>query len=195
MPTVAVIPVRSFSLGKQRLADALTPEQRSKLGKAMVEHVSTVVAESDLIPVLVTADPDVATWAAGHGIPSIPDPGEGLSVAAARGVDWAVQSGSRWLVLHSDLPMLSYLDLKTFVAALDGGDAIAPSSDGGTSAISSSREIEFAFGPASFNRHLTMLTSPSVVARPGFLHDIDSPADLAAARIHPLGHWIEGVLA
>jgi 2-phospho-L-lactate guanylyltransferase len=194
VPTVAVIPVRSFSLGKQRLAEALTPEQRSKLGKAMVEHVSNVVVESNLIPVLVTADPDVATWAAGRGIPSIPDPGEGLSVAASRGVDWAMQSGSRWLVLHSDLPMLSSVDLEAFGAATDGGDVIAPSSDGGTSAISSEHEIEFAFGPGSFNRHLARMTSPSVVARPGFLHDIDSPADLAAARIHPLGRWIEGIL-
>lgn len=195
MPTVVVIPVKSFSLGKQRLADALTPGQRAKLGKAMVEHVSNVVAESDLIPVLVTADPDVATWAAGRGIPSIPDRGDGLSVAATQGVDWAMRSGSRWLILHSDLPMLTPVDLKAFAAAADSGDAIAPSSDGGTSAISSTDAIEFAFGAGSFHRHLGKLSSPSVVARHGLLHDIDSPADLAAARIHPLGRWIEGVLA
>lgn len=182
-------------MGKQRLAEALTTEQRAKLGKAMVEHVWTVVTESDLIPVLVTADTDVATWAAGNGIPSIPDPGGGLNVAAARGVEWAMRSGSRWLILHSDLPMISPADLKAFAAAVGSGDAIAPSSDGGTSAISSIDEIEFAFGAGSFHRHLSKLTSPTVVARPGFLHDIDSPADLAAARAHPLGRWIEGVLA
>ena len=187
--------MRSFILGKQRLSIALTPEQRSRLGKAMVEHVSNVVVDSDLIPVLVTADPDVATWAAGQGIPSIPDPGEGLSAAAAQGVDWAVQSDSQWLILHSDLPMLTSSDLRAFLAALGSGDAIAPSSDGGTSAISSRRQIAFAFGPGSFNRHLPGLTEPSVIARPGFLHDIDSPADLAAARAHPRGRWLEGVLA
>ena len=195
MPTVAVIPVRSFALGKQRLSDALRPDQRSRLGKAMVEHVSNVVIETGLIPVLVTADPDVATWAAGQGIPSIPDNGEGLSAAAARGVDWAVRGGSHWLILHSDLPMLTSIELQAFVAAIDTGDAIAPSSDGGTSAISSSREIQFAFGPGSFSRHLARLAEPSVVVRPGLLHDIDSPADLAAARAHPLGRWLEGVLA
>ena len=124
----------------------------------------------------------------------IPDSGEGLSIAAARGAEWAVQSGSQWLILHSDLPMLRPADLAAFTAVLDGGDVIAPSSDGGTSAISSRRRIDFAFGPASFNRHLTRLTSPSIVARPGLLHDIDSPADLEAAREHPLGDWIEGVL-
>lgn len=161
----------------------------------MVEHVSNVVVESDLIPVLVTADPGVATWAAGQGIPSIPDAGEGLSAAAARGVDWAVRSGSRWLILHSDLPMLSSVDLQAFVAAIDTGDVIAPSSDGGTSAISSRRAIEFTFGPGSFSRHLARLVEPSVVARHGLLHDIDSPADLDAARAHPLGRWLEGVLA
>ena len=161
----------------------------------MVEHVSNVVVESDLLPVLVTADPDVATWAAGRGIPSVPDPGAGLSAAAASGVDWAVRSGSHWLILHSDLPMLTSIDLQAFVAAMGAGDVIAPSSDGGTSAISSSQEIDFAFGPGSFSRHLARLANPSVIARPGLLHDVDSPADLDAARAHPLGRWIEGVLA
>ncbi len=161
----------------------------------MVEHVSNIVVEADLIPVLVTADPDVATWAAGQGIPSIPDSGEGLSAAAAQGVDWAVQSGSRWMILHSDLPMLTAPDMRAFLAAVDNGDAIAPSSDGGTSAISSRREIAFAFGPGSFYRHLARLTEPAVIARRGLLHDIDSPTDLDAARAHHLGRWLEGVLA
>lgn len=161
----------------------------------MVEHVSTVVVEGGLIPVLVTADPEVATWAAGQGVPSIPDPGEGLSVAAAQGVQWARQSGSRWLILHSDLPLLRTSDVGAFTAAMDAGDVIAPSSDGGTSAISSERGIDFAFGPGSFTRHLARLVTPSVVARTAFLHDIDSPRDLAAARRHVLGAWMEDVLA
>lgn len=194
MPTVAVIPVRSFSLGKQRLSDALTPVQRSKLGRAMVEHVSTAAIDSGLIPVLVTADTEVATWAAGQAIPSIPDPGEGLDAAAAAGVRWAGRSGSQWMILHSDLPLLTPGELEQFVAAADGAAAIAPSSDGGTSAITSDQEIEFAFGPGSFGRHLAKMAMPSIVALTGLLHDIDSPSDLAAARAHPRGVWIERVL-
>lgn len=161
----------------------------------MVEHVTTVVTECDLIPVLVTADPDVATWAVSQGIPSVPDGGEGLSPAAAQGMRWALQSGSRWLVIHSDLPLLSTRDLHAFVTRAEDGDAIAPSSDGGTSAIAARHEIAFAFGPGSFARHLTRLESPSIVVRSGLLHDLDSGADLEAARAHPRGRWIERVLA
>lgn len=194
MPTVAVIPIRSFSLGKQRLTDALRPDQRAKLGKAMVEHVTKVVIDIGLIPVLVTADPDVATWALGQAIPSIPDPGEGLSAAAAEGVRWAKQSDSRWMILHSDLPLLRSDDLEVFMGAVDDNGAIAPSSDGGTSAIASNDNIEFVFGQGSFGRHLARLTNPEVIATTGFLLDVDSPADLAAARGHPRGEWIGRVL-
>lgn len=191
VPTVAVIPVKSFAVGKQRLSEALTPSQRSGLGKAMVEHVAGVVVEAGLIPVLVTADPEVATWAAGQAIPSIPDPDRGLDAAAREGVRWASQCSIRWMILHSDLPLLTAGDLSVFAAAAEGSDAIAPSADGGTSAISAHREIEFAFGPGSFRRHLARLSSPEVVALTGFLHDVDSPSDLLSARRHPRGSWLE----
>lgn len=160
----------------------------------MVEHVSTVTAGSGLIPVLVTADPEVATWAAANAIPSIPDPGEGLDAAASAGVQWATQSSSRWVVVHSDLPLLSADDIHRFMTAADFGDAIAPSSDGGTSAIASRGRVDFAFGPSSFSRHLARLRSPTVVALTGFLHDVDSPGDLDSARAHVRGRWIDVAL-
>lgn len=194
MPAIAVIPVKSFSLGKQRLAEALTQSQRASLGKAMVEHVADVVADAGLIPVLVTADPKVATWAAGQAIPSIPDPGQGLNAAAVEGVNWAGHSGARWMILHSDLPLLTTEDLNAFWESAGDGDAIAPSSDGGTSAVTSRATIEFCFGPASFSRHLARLDDPAVFSSTGFLHDIDSPADLEAASAHRRGHWIGQVL-
>lgn len=160
----------------------------------MVEHVSAVVADSGLIPVLVTADVEVATWAASQAIPSIPDPGQGLDAAAEAGVEWVGHSGSRWVVLHSDLPLLTSTELSAFWEEADGGDAIAPSSDGGTSAITSVSPISFSFGPSSFSRHLSRLRSPAVVAKTGFLHDVDSPADLSSVRAHPRGQWMGQVL-
>ncbi len=191
MPTVAVIPVKSFSAGKQRLANAISPSARSRLGRAMVEHVAETVVSAGLIPVLVTADAEVATWATGRGIPSIPDPGEGLDAAATAGVRWATASNSSWLILHADLPLLSVGDVSRFMATAGDGEAIAPSSDGGTSAITAPGHLEFAFGPASFSRHLARMATPRVVALTGFLHDLDSPIDLESARAHPRGRWIE----
>ncbi len=194
MPTVAVIPVKSFSAGKQRLATAISPSARSSLGKAMVAHVSDVVVTAGLIPVLVTADAEVAMWATGKGIPSIPDPGEGLDAAAMAGARWAATSNSSWMILHADLPLLSVADIHRFMTVSTGGEAIAPSSDGGTSAIMSPRQLDFAFGPGSFSKHLARMAAPTVVALTGFLHDLDSPIDLESARTHPRGQWIETAL-
>lgn len=191
---VAIVPVKSFTHGKQRLADLLSTEQRQILGQAMVEHVTRVVTEAGLIPVLVTGDVDVATWAARMAIPSVPDPGQGLDAAAHAGVDWASHSKSRWVVLHSDLPLLTRSEVGEFWARSDSGDVIAPSADGGTSAISSATSPRFAFGEASFSRHLSRLDDPSIITTVGFLHDVDSPADLISARGHPRGRWLERIL-
>lgn len=192
MPTVAIIPLKSFRDGKQRLSEAITAGQRANLGKALAMHVGEVAIAADLLPVYVTADAEVASWATNSGFPFAIDPGDGLVAAAQAGVEWAKQSGSQWLVVHSDLPLLSKSDLVEFVAR--GRDAIAPSSDGGTSAIASGEPIEFAFGPSSFHKHLSRMTSPKVVARAGFLLDIDSPEDLEAALDRTGGEWLAEAL-
>jgi 2-phospho-L-lactate/phosphoenolpyruvate guanylyltransferase len=193
VPTVVVIPVKSFRLGKQRLAAALDEAARSRLGRALATHVAETVEEAGLLAIFVTGDPEVAAWATMTGFPSLPDPGQGLNAAAAAGAEWADQSNSSWIVLHSDLPLLQAEDLR--VLADTRTDVIAPSSDGGTSAISAGRSIEFAFGPASFHKHLTRLVSPRIVVRPGLLLDIDSPADLSSALSHPRGRWMRMALS
>lgn len=193
MPTVVIIPVKSFRLGKQRLASALDETQRSRLGQALANHVGETVEEAGLLAMFVTDDPEVAAWATSMGFPSLPDPGQGLNAAAAAGVEWANLAESRWLVLHSDLPLLQTGDLQALTQSDD--DVIAPSSDGGTSAISTRQPIDFAFGPGSFHKHLPQLVTPTIVARPGLLLDIDSPADLSSAISHPRGDWIRMTLA
>ena len=187
-----IIPVKSFSFGKQRLAGAIDDARRSSLGKALAGHVAEVVERAGLLAMFVTDDPEVAAWSTSMGFPSLPDPGQGLNAAAVAGVEWALQSRSRWIVLHADLPLLRAADLHTLTEK--NSDVIAPSTDGGTSAISAQHSIEFAFGPGSFHKHLWRLDSPRVVARPGLLLDVDSPSDLAAALKHPRGQWMADVL-
>lgn len=194
VPTVAVIPVKSFALGKGRLSGMLTPEQRALLAKAMAAHVSASAEQAGWTPVVVTADESVAEWATRRGIPSITDPGDGLSAAASVGAEWASQSGSRWVILHSDLPLLTSTDLHRFWQAGENGDAIAPSADGGTSAITATAEIDFTYGPASFSRHLARLDDATIISLPGLLHDVDSPDDLDSVLDHPRGRWIEDVI-
>lgn len=184
VPAVVIIPVKSFRLGKQRLAAAVSSEERGRLGQALAGHVAETVESAELIPLVVTADVEVASWATWSGFPTLPDPDEGLDAAATVGVSWAEHSGSAWIVLHSDLPLLSADDVAIVAQIVEGGGAvIAPSADGGTSAIGWRGPFDFAFGAGSFHRHLARLPTPTVVARTGLLLDVDSPHDLAAARL------------
>lgn len=182
MPEVAIIPVKSFRMGKQRLVGSVGSVDRENLGRRLAGHVAATVESAGLIPLVVTADTDVAAWATESGFPSLPDPGDGLDAAASAGVDWAAHSGSDWVVLHSDLPLLSHGDVTALAEVVrSGSPAIAPSSDGGTSAIGWRGRFDFSFGVGSFHRHLARLESPRIVARTGLLLDIDSPDDLMAA--------------
>lgn len=196
MPTVVIIPVKSFRLGKQRLSDTLDDHSRETLGHALAGHTAASVEQAGLIPLIVTADPHVVEWATMSGFPSLGDPGDGLSVAARSGVQWANVSSSNWIVLHSDLPLLDSSDVQVVNEIVSGGrPAIAPSSDGGTSAIGSVGEFEFEFGVGSFHRHLRRLPNAAVVMRPGLALDVDSRNDLIVAANTPRGAWLHEVLA
>lgn len=146
------------------------------------------------MPLIVTADPEVAEWATRAGFPSVADPGVGLNAAASAGVAWADQAHSEWLVLHADLPLIGADDVAALSGALEGGPVIAPSSDGGTSAIGALSHRDFSFGPASFHRHLKVHPDAEVVTRPGLLLDIDSESDLEAAMSAPQGSWIRDLI-
>ena len=192
---IAILPVKSFHLGKGRLAEALGPDVRARLGRALAKRTSETAERAGLIPIVVAGDDTVAEWSASRGVSAIPDPGGGLSRAASEGVAWANRAGSPWMVLHTDLPLLTVEELKTADALLtSGGDLIAPSTDGGTSLIGSADNLEFAYGPGSFSTHLPRLRNPTVLAVLGLLHDLDSPGDLESARLHPRGGWLRELL-
>jgi 2-phospho-L-lactate guanylyltransferase len=192
---VAILPVKSFSLGKGRLAGRLADEARSSLGRALAERTAEIAVEAGLIPLLVAGDEGVAEWALVSGLPSIPDPGHGLDEAAAAGVAWAAASGSDWIVLHADLPLLTVTELREVVAMADQrGAALAPSADGGTPALAGSGQAAgFAYGPGSFNRHLARNPGSAIVVRLGLLHDVDTYPDLVSARSHRRGAWLAQV--
>lgn len=188
MPTVFVIPVRSFRLGKQRLAGTLDESTRARLGEDLTRRVAETVAGAGHLPLIITADAGVAEWATLSGFPSAPDHGVGLDAAAALGVDWAVAAGGDWVVIHADLPLIGEGDIHRLAGVLSAGrQPISPSSDGGTSALGGSGQFRFSFGVGSFHRHLGRLDRPEIVMRVGLALDIDSPEDLAAAWPSGLG--------
>lgn len=191
MPVVAIIPVKSLRLAKGRLADVLDTDRRRRLSIALAGHVAVAAESAETLPLIVTPDSEVAEWAMATGFPTLPDPGDGLNAAARTGVEWAIQARSSWLVLHSDLPLLTPADVRAVAEPLRSGvPALAPSSDGGTSAIGARGEIDFAYGASSFHRHLIRLPEAVIVVRAGLALDIDSPDDLATAVASASGSWL-----
>jgi 2-phospho-L-lactate guanylyltransferase len=192
---LALIPLKGWAEGKQRLAGALPDDLRHRLAVATAEMVVTALEESGFAVAAVTADPAVTAWAEQHGIGTIPDVGEGLDRAAADAVAGA--AGRPWCVMHGDLPLVTASDTDALMGALREGEvAIAPSRDGGTNAIAASGDFAFRFGPGSFHRHLASAGRPvRVLVSVGLAVEVDTPADLAAAASLPRGRWLRGFVA
>ena len=188
-PLVA-LPIRSFRDAYRRLAGSYSPDERTKLARALASHTAGAVLRAGVTPHIVTSATEVREWAqaGGHRVVADP-PGGGLDGAADEAVRLA--AGRPWLILHADLPCLSPDEV---VLALDmaraGERVLAPSYDGGTSALGGRGRYSFRYGAASFHRHLPAGRPPRVIASLGFLLDIDRPQDLIAAARHPRGAWL-----
>lgn len=191
MPVIAAVFVKPFGVAKARLGDRLSAEQRANLGKAIAARTLSIAAESGADEVVVvTADPSVARWAANLGFSAARDPGSGLNAAANFAHSRSVEMKMTCVLLHADLPIVSRSDLVAFFIAARHGPAIAPSYDGGTSAISATRDIAFAYGANSFSKHLAQMPAATVVTRPGLALDLDTVQDLDRALAHPEGEWL-----
>lgn len=194
MPVAALIPIRSFRGGKGRLSPLLDENQRHTLGRGMAERTLTAVEFAGLLPAIVTADLEVERWAIRKGLVLIQETGDGLNGAARQGVEWAQDLGLNWMVIHSDLPIVTGDDIVAVREVVESGEnVIAPSADGGTTVLSSQTTIVFTYGPGSFHRHLGLVPGPVIIATPGLLHDLDGPPDLSSALSHPEGAWLRSI--
>jgi 2-phospho-L-lactate guanylyltransferase len=179
----AVVPMKSGEARKSRLAPALPPDQRAKLGDQMARHVIAClgrVASIDRI-LIVSKEPAME-----FGVDWVPDQGLGLNAELAR--VRAALAPAPVLVIHADLPLLDAADVDALLlAAAASGAAIAPDRHGtGTNAIAiaDGRPLDFYFGSDSFSRHCRALgADAAVIRRHGLALDIDTPDDLALAGI------------
>jgi 2-phospho-L-lactate guanylyltransferase len=192
---LALVPLKGWVEGKQRLAGALPDDLRHRLAVATAGMVVNSFEESGFAVAVVTSDPAVTAWAEEHRIGTIPDAGHGLDAAATDAV--AAAAGRPWCLVHGDLPLIDVADTDALRAALDAGEtALAPSRDGGTNAIASTGGFRFRFGPGSFHRHLASAGERvRVLVSVGLALEVDTPADLAAAASLPRGRWLRGFVA
>jgi 2-phospho-L-lactate guanylyltransferase len=198
---VAVIPIRSFSEGKSRLASVLPAADRERLIRLMFAHVVMTVRQSGVIDRICVISPDPAVLAAARAIDAsilavqqpFDRPGLDAAVTMGRGVAIEEQAGGM-LVLFGDLPVLQPEDVRSLVRR-DAPVVIATDRHGaGTNALmlrlgsSTAEQFNFSYGPNSHQRHLEeadRLGLDAVTAiSAGTAFDLDTVDDIERLRAH-----------
>jgi 2-phospho-L-lactate guanylyltransferase len=184
----ALVPVKALAASKSRLFPDL---ERAAVARLSVAMMTDVVAALQRVPRLarvavVTPDTEVARAAAAAGAEALlrPDPGLNAAVENA-GAELAPAAGDGLLVVLGDVAALTPGDLETLLEAVEApGAALAPSSDGGTSALLRVPRdvIPARFGPDSAKRHREEAERAGVAYRrmalPSLAIDVDSARDL-----------------
>jgi len=181
-----VVPIKSFTSAKARLADVLSPTARATLARACAE---TVLRAAQPLPVFVVCDDhDVATWAANRSATVVRPDHAGLNAAATVGRAAAALAGfERVLLIHSDLPRAESL------ATLDDDShqmTIVPDRhDDGTNALvlPATGHFDFHYGVGSFIAHRAEAAARGmtvrIVRRNDLALDLDTLDDLHAAGL------------
>jgi 2-phospho-L-lactate guanylyltransferase len=215
VPVDLVVPVKALRHAKSRLApavadldDADRPRAHQALALALVrDTLAAVAAAAVRRTVVVTAEPAALAGIAPSGVTMITDLGGGLNAAVSRGVEHlrsrAPAGPAIVAALQGDLPALrpAELDDALDVArrVLTGSTPAAFVADHvgtGTTLLvgAPDRGLDPRFGPASAQAHRAAGAVPLAGRWPGLRTDVDTPADLAAARALGAGPTTRGWL-
>lgn len=187
--TWAVIPVKILAQGKSRLAGVLDGSQRARLTQRMLARLLHELAALPQITktVVVTRDAQAAQIAAAHGVETLAEPaGVGLNGALMAGRARVRRAGGAWmLILPSDLPLATAVDVAAVLATADGRGVVICGDERqtGTNALLLPTAVSFRFqyGPDSLRRHVAearRLQLPlTIVDNTRLRFDLDTPQD------------------
>lgn len=199
---VAIVPFRDPRDAKQRLRQTLNDLDRWDLASAMLTDVLSALSSLRGLEVLVAAGTAAAGDVADRlGVPWMRDPScEDMelnrAVAHAR---HRLGPSVDTLVVMADLPSLSPVEVQAILDR-EADVAIAPSADGGTSALltRSGRPLPPLYGPSSAGRHRYAALSRGYVVEcltlPGCILDVDTGRDLDRATASLLGRRTRSVI-
>jgi 2-phospho-L-lactate guanylyltransferase len=191
--TLAIVPVKSFDIAKQRLGGALDGEARRSLARAMLADVLVALGQAREVDgvVVVTADVE-ATSVARRTATVVYDAAQsGQSAAAEIGIRHALAAGfERVVLLPGDTPLIDPGELDELLARIAGDGIevgiVADRHGPGTNALvlTPPDAIAPSFGPGSCARHVAAAAAAGARHRvehvPTIEHDVDTPEDLAA---------------
>jgi 2-phospho-L-lactate guanylyltransferase len=194
MRTLAIVPIKSFELAKQRLSAALAVGSRRSLVQAMFSDVLGALRRTEAVEriAVVTADFAAGELATGDHMVVLHDGASaGQSAATEIGIRYAVDEGfDRVVLVPGDTPLLRPADVDEMLerCARDGiAIAIVPDRHGtGTNGLVITPPDAFrpSFGEGSLERHLAQARESGLPHRVEKLasleHDVDTPGDLAA---------------
>ena len=185
-----VVPIRSLSDGKSRLAGVLRPPERRAFNEMLLTRVLDAIAQVSgglSRCIVASADRDALELANRLGAtPLLDGPDSGLNAALRAACDEArSREATSILILAADLPDVSRTALARLQDGTPSGSAaiIADKWGCGTNGLllPASCEPRFAFGEASLRRHRAAIESSGVPVAiwsdPALAFDIDSPDD------------------
>ncbi|MEE2673418.1 MAG: 2-phospho-L-lactate guanylyltransferase [Myxococcota bacterium] len=185
--TLALVPVKRLADTQSRLLAHLAPQARESFALAMLEDVIAALlgAESIGRAIVLTPDESVAAAARAAGAESLVRDDPGLNPALDAGARELEAGDEPVLVVLGDVAGALPSDIDTLSSMLEGpGVALAPSSDGGTSALLRAPHdvIPSCFGSDSAKRHREAATRGGVAYLeahlPSLALDLDLPEDV-----------------
>lgn len=194
MKNNALIPVKSLTMAKSRLASSFSQLQRERLVLDMLHHILCVLFDSGLFEIVsvVSSDEKVLkrayVWGAQAIVEEYHDHNHALHAAALKEIE---KGATTLLTISADLPLLTTHEIRHFFEqSLQHDVVLAPSRDGtGTNAIvvHPPLAVPYVFGPGSLQsfvqaakqRHLSYAMYHSI----GLALDIDTIDDLHEAEI------------
>lgn len=193
MKSNALIPVKSLSKAKSRLASSFTQYQRERLVLDMFRHVLCVLLETELFEKVsvVSSDKQVLEkaylWGAQAVVEEYHGHNQALHAAALREMSDGVTT---LLTISADLPLLTVQEIRCVFEQSSQHDVVlAPSRDGtGTNAIMvhPPLAVPYVFGPGSLQRYVEAARqkhlSYSMYRSIGLALDIDTIEDLDEAE-------------
>jgi 2-phospho-L-lactate/phosphoenolpyruvate guanylyltransferase len=194
MRTLAIVPIKSFDVAKQRLADSLALGSRRSLVQAMFSDVLGALRRAERIEriAVVTADVAAGSIATGERMVVLHDGvSAGQSAATEIGIRYALDQGfDRVLLVPGDTPLLKPPDVDAMLDRCERDEiavAIVADRHGtGTNGLLITPPDAFrpSFGDGSLARHLAQAQEGGLAYRietlPSLEHDVDTPGDLAA---------------
>jgi 2-phospho-L-lactate guanylyltransferase len=190
MRGILLIPAKSLTTAKQRLAAALDQERRSQLAEAMLRDVMTAAAGAlgRIDVALVTGDARARALAAEFGFLVIDDPRNESETAAIEGATaWCEQRGyDTTIVVPGDIPLITSDELQRVLdaAPAEGAVFVSAYDRRGSNCIlrRPAAIIPLRFGNDSFLPHCEAMRKIGrelvILEMPGIGLDIDNPHEL-----------------